>query len=534
MTTSPLPTDLMAGLMTVARSHSLGDIPRRSAARTPDKPAVIHRDTRLTFREFDDAVDRVAAALHAAGLRQGQTLGILSHNCWQFPVVVFAAARIGVVSVPINFMLTAPEIAYILDDCEAAGLIVEDSLVPTADAAIAASAAPVTVRRSIPLGPAGSDTRWPSIDDWLSEPAGALPDVRIADDDVIRIMYTSGTESRPKGAMHTSRTLMWQYMSCVVSGGMTDDDIEVHSLPFYHCAQLDNFLITDIMLGATSIILDRPEATTLLRTVARERATKLFCPPTVWISLLRSPDFDPVALSSLRKGYYGASALPVEVLRELSASLPDLRLRNFYGQTEMGSLATVLAPDDQATRGGSAGRPALNVETRIVDSDGAVVPTGSVGEIVHRSPQVTVGYLNLPEKTTESFRGGWFHSGDLGYFDDDGYLWVVDRQKDMIKTGGENVSSREVEEVLFSHPAVHEAAVIGVPHPHWVEAVAAVVIPAAGRTVESSEIIQYCRDRLAPYKIPKFVIAAESLPKNPSGKILKRDLRDRYADVVDG
>ncbi len=343
--------------------------------------------------------------MHAAGLRQGQTLGILSHNCWQFPVVIFAAARIGVISVPINFMLTSAEIAYILDDCGASGLIVEDALVPTADEAIAASTAPVTVRRSIPRGLDLSDSRWPSVDDWVREPAGPLPDVRVADDDVIRIMYTSGTESRPKGAMHTSRTLMWQYMSCVVSGGMSDDDIEVHSLPLYHCAQLDNFLITDIVLGATSIILDRPDAATLLRTVAQEGATKLFCPPTVWISLLSSPDFDPDALSSLRKGYYGASALPVEVLGELSAALPALRLRNFYGQTEMGSLATVLAPDDQTTHGGSAGRPALNVETRVVDSDGRTVPAGTVGEIVHRSPQVTVGYLNLPEKTAESFRG---------------------------------------------------------------------------------------------------------------------------------
>ena len=408
------------------------------------------------------------------------------------------------------------------------------TLVPTADEAIAASTAPVTVRRSIPLGPDLSDSRSPSVDDWVREPAGPLPDVRVADDDVIRIMYTSGTESRPKGAMHTSRTLMWQYMSCVVAGGMSDDDIEVHSLPLYHCAQLDNFLITDIMLGATSIILDRPDAATLLRTVAQEGATKLLCPPTVWISLLSSPDFDPDALSSLRKGYYGASALPVEVLGELTAALPGLRLRNFYGQTEMGSLAAVLAPDDQATRGGSAGRPALNVETRIVDSDGRTVPAGTVGEIVHRSPQVTVGYLNLPEKTAESFRGGWFHSGDLGYFDGDGYLWVVDRQKDMRKTGGENVSSREVEEVLFEHPAVQEAAVIGVPHPYWVEAVAAVVVPAAGYTIDPDSITRHCRDRLAPYKIPKIVIASESLPKNPSGKILKRDLRDHYADIASG
>ena len=218
----------------------------------------------------------------------------------------------------------------------------------------------------------------------------------------------------------------------------------------------------------------------MLATIERYGVTKLFCPPTVWIALLRHPAFDTTDLSSLRKGYYGASPMPAEVLQELAERLPDVALWNFYGQTEMAPLATILRPHEQLARIGSAGRASLNVETRIVDDDGAPVPPGTVGEIVHRSPQATLGYWNDPEKTAEAFQGGWFHSGDLGVMDADGYLAVVDRKKDMIKSGGENVASREVEEAMFEHPAVAEVAVFGIPHPYWVEAVTAVVVPKAG------------------------------------------------------
>ena len=226
----------------------------------------------------------------------------------------------------------------------------------------------------------------------------------------------------------------------------------------------------------------------MLAAVEAERATKLFCPPTVWIALMNHPDFDRRDLSSLRKGYYGASIMPVEVLAELGERLPGVRLFNFYGQTEMSPVATVLRPEDQVRKAGSAGRPALSVETLVVDDDGNPVPAGEVGEIVHRSPQAMLGYWNDPAKTAETFRGGWLHTGDLGILDDEGYLYVVDRMKDMIKSGGENVASREVEEVIHAHPAVAEAAVFAIPHPRWIEAVAAVVVPRAGADVAPEAI----------------------------------------------
>ena len=264
---------------------------------------------------------------------------------------------------------------------------------------------------------------------------------------------------------------------------MSPDDVELHSLPMYHCAQLDCFFSVDVYLGATSIIVPGPDPATLLATIAREQVTKLFAPPTVWISLLRHPDFDTTDLSSLRKGYYGASPMPVEVLRELQRRLPDVQLWNFYGQTEMSPLATILRPHEQLPRAGSAGRAALNVETMLVDDDGRPVAPGEVGEIVHRSPHAALGYYDDEEKTAEAFKDGWFHSGDLGVMTEDGYLSVVDRKKDMIKTGGENVASREIEEAIYELEGVAEVAVFGISHPHWIEAVTAVVVPKPGASL---------------------------------------------------
>ena len=332
--------------------------------------------------------------------------------------------------------------------------------------------------------------------------------------------------------MLTSRSLIAQHTSCFVDGEMTPDDVEVHALPLFHSAQLHCFFTPSIHLGAVNVLLAKADPAAMLAAVEAERATKLFCPPTVWIALMNHPDFDRRDLSSLRKGYYGASIMPVEVLAELGERLPGVRLFNFYGQTEMSPVATVLRPEDQVRKAGSAGRPALSVETLIVDDDGNPVPAGEVGEIVHRSPQAMLGYWNDPAKTAETFRGGWLHTGDLGILDEDGYLYVVDRMKDMIKSGGENVASREVEEVIHAHPAVAEAAVFAIPHPRWIEAVAAVVVPRAGGVVAPEEITAFCRERLAGFKTPRYVVVADGLPKNPSGKILKRELRTMHAGLA--
>ncbi len=512
-------------LVRTARGHGLGDIPRRSARRYPDKTAIIDGDVTLTFAEFDELVDRAAAALSDNGFGPGDRVALLARNCWQYAVLAFATARAAVVLIPLNFMLTAEEIAYILDHCRATGFIVESALTPVADDAMRRGG---TVSTRIAITAAGSPPPgWIDFDRCLAT-TSAPPTPHVDDDQLLRVMYTSGTESRPKGVMHTSRSLMWQYVSTITAGSMSADDIEIHSLPLYHCAQLDNFLATDIYLGATSILLPRPDPETVLRTIERYAVTNYFAPPTVWISLLRSPVFDRVDLSSLRKGYYGASAMPTEILHEIRHRLPNLALWNFYGQTEIAPLACALGPEHQETHAGAAGRPVLNVETAILDDADTPVAAGIVGEIAHRSPHLMLGYLDAPEQTAQAFRGGWFHSGDLGFYDDAGFLRVVDRKKDMIKTGGENVASREVEDVLYLHPGVEEVAVFGVPHPLWVEAVVAAVVPRAGEALTGDEMVAHCREHLAGFKTPKHVFFVDELPKNPSGKLLKRDLRQRF------
>lgn len=520
----------MNDVVSVARSHSLADLLRRTAARYPDKTAVIDNATSLTYAQLDTAVSAVAGVLLDRGLAKGDRVALLARNSWQFVVLSYATARAGLVLVPVNFMLKADEVAFILGHSGATAVVADAGALHSTMVEALQIAGVEPVVRAV-TGEDSAPEGWEAVASWV-ETEGEIDreiDVVIADDDPLRIMYTSGTESRPKGALLSSRSLIAEYVTSIVDGGMTADDIDLHTLPLYHCAQLDCFLGPDIYLGATNILLPAPDPGTVLRTIEMYKVTKYFAPPTVWIGLLRHPDFDSFDLSSLVKGYYGASPMPVEVLREIQQRLPNLRLWNFYGQTEMAPVATILPPEDQIEHAGSAGRPALNVETRVVDDFDQPVPPGVVGEVVHRSPHATLGYYNDPDKTAEAFANGWFHSGDLGVMGEDGRLTIVDRKKDMIKSGGENVASREVEEAIYEHPDVAEVAVFGLPDAKWVEAVTAAVVLREGATTTGDDIRAYLAERMAAYKVPKTIFITHALPKNPSGKILKRSLRADYA-----
>ncbi|WP_066942126.1 fatty acyl-CoA synthetase [Microtetraspora fusca] len=511
----------------LARRHSLADLLRRSARRHPGRLAVSDGRTGRTFAELDEDASRLAGALIARGVRPGDRVAVLSRNSVEYVQTIFGVARAGAVLVPINFMLGADEVGYVLAHSSAVALIAQEALLP-----VARDAAKASDRLRIRVAYGDADG-WEPFDALLAHEDAEAPVVLIGADDPAQVLYTSGTESRPKGAVLSHAALIAQYSSCVIDGGMDRNDVELHAMPLFHCAQQHCFLVPDIQLGAVSHILPGPDPAAVLEAIERHRVTKFFAPPTVWISLLRHPDFDRRDLSSLRKGYYGAAIMPVEVLREIGERLPGVRLWNFYGQTEMAPVAVMLQPEDQIRKAGSAGQAALNVETRVVDADGDDVPPGEIGEIVHRSPHAVLGYLDDPEKTAEAFRGGWFHSGDLGVMDDEGYLTVVDRIKDMIKTGGENVASREVEEAVYEHPAVAEVAVVGVRHPSWIEAVVAIVVTKPGTAVTEEELRAHTRSRLAAFKVPKAVAFVDALPKNPSGKILKRELRDLHSGLAD-
>ncbi|MBP6381417.1 MAG: acyl-CoA synthetase [Pseudomonadales bacterium] len=512
-----------------ARRQTLGDLLRRSARRAPGRTALACGDVHWSYSELDSVVDRLARGLRGIGVGVGDKVAVLARNSHAFIAMRFAIARAGAVLVPVNFMLNADELGYILGHSQARVLCTDSGLAELARAA-AAKGTHIDKFVWLPGEAPGEPCAGMIPFDALLEPpavaSGEEPDLHGGM--LAQILYTSGTESLPKGAMLTHESVIAQYVSVMVAAEYSAGDTMLHAMPLFHCAQLDTFFGPMLYNGASNVITASPTPESVLPKIGQFGITSLFAPPTVWIALLRSPMFDHHDLSSLRKCYYGASIMPVAILQEMQQRLPGARFWNIYGQTEIAPTATVLPPEDQIRKAGSAGKPVLNVETIIVDEACIEMPRGTVGEIVHRSPQLLTGYFLDEAKTAEAFAGGWFHSGDLGVMDEEGYITVVDRKKDMIKTGGENVASREVEECIYRLPAVSEVAVVALSDPCWVEAVTAVVVVKDGEELDESTVIAHCTAHLAHFKCPKRVIFTDSLPRNPSGKILKRDLRARY------
>ncbi len=509
--------------------QTLGDLLRRTRQRFPKKLAIRCGETEWTYAQFDDICNRLAAGLAARNIQVGDRVAIIARNSHAFAALRFALARLGAILVPINFMLSPDEARYILEHSGARLLCVDSGF-----AVLGQDAAVGTDVQEVIWFPSENATEPVTgllrFDELLT--SRELPQVELDGRMLAQIVYTSGTESKPKGAMLTHEAVIAEYVTCLVDAEIAEHDVILHALPLYHCAQLDVFFGPGIYVGASNIITAAPTPDNILALLDKHGITSFFAPPTVWIGLLRSPQFDKVNLQALCKGYYGAAIMPVEVLKEIQQRLPQVRLWNLYGQTEIAPVATILKPHDQLRKAGSAGRPALNIETRVVDDEMRDVAVGQVGEIVHRSPQLLQGYYRDEERTQSAFAGGWFHSGDLGVLDDEGYLTVVDRKKDMIKSGGENVSSREVEEFLYRIPGVSEVAVIGLADPKWIEAVTAVVVIKAGHTLSEAEILQACTGHLSTFKTPKRIIFTDSLPKNPSGKLLKRELRTRLVETA--
>jgi fatty-acyl-CoA synthase len=514
--------DIEASGVHSARSQGVADLLRRTALRLPDKMAVRAPGTEWTYGEFHSLSIRVARGLAGLGLEQGARVAVIARNSPIFACLRYALAARGLVIVPINSMLGAEEIAFILRDSGARALCVDREFANVGRQA-AATAAEVTT--FVWMHDEDAPSRDMKSFRALASAAPGPPAI-VHGRSLLQILYTSGTESLPKGVMLSHEAVISQYVSCLIEGEISASDVMLHAMPLFHCAQLDVFLGPSIYVGGENIITSDTRPESLLSLLDAHRVSSFFAPPTVWISLLRSSLFDRADLSSLRKGYYGASIMPVPVLEEMQARLPQTRFWNFYGQTEMAPLATVLKPEDQFRKAGSAGRPALNVESRIVDEGGADVEVGAIGEIVHRSPHLLTGYFNNAERTAEAFAGGWFHSGDLARIDSEGYIYIVDRKKDVIKTGGENVSSREVEETIYRLAQVAEVAVVGAADPVWIEAVTAIVVVKEGAVLTEHEVIAHCRSSMAGFKTPKRVLFTDSLPKSASGKLLKRQLRD--------
>lgn len=493
-------------------SRTVDGFLRASARRVPDRIAVRYADRTWTYAELDEAVTTAAAVLrerHGFAQPEYARVATYGHNSDAYLIAFLACARAGLVHVPVNHHLTGDDLAYVLEQ--------SDSSLVLADPALA---------DRIPDGFAVKPLRDApgSLLDALAEPEPYLTDRDARD--LAQLLYTSGTTALPKGAMMTHLALAHEYASAVEALDLSEDDRPVHALPLYHSAQMHVFLLPYLAVGAENTIVDGPDPAVLFDLIEAGRADSVFAPPTVWIGLANHPEFAERNLSALRKAYYGASIMPVPVLERLRARLPDLAFYNCFGQSEIGPLATVLGPDEHEGRMDSCGRPVRHVEARVVDEDGEDVPDGTPGEIVYRSPQLCDGYWRKPDETEAAFRGGWFRSGDLAVRDAEGYLTIVDRVKDVINSGGVLVASRQVEDALYTHPGVAEAAVIGLPDEHWIEAVTAVVVPRG--EVTEAELLDHAREKLAHFKAPKRVVLVDALPRNASGKILKRELRDRF------
>ncbi|MFF6805393.1 fatty acyl-CoA synthetase [Streptomyces sp. NPDC012616] len=497
-------------MTTPGHGSTVDGVLRRSARRTPARVAIEYRDRTWTYEELDDAVSRAASVLLGAGLAPGDRVGAYGHNSDAYLIAFLACARAGLVHVPVNQNLTGDDLAYIVRQSGSTLVLADPDLAARLPDGVRTSALRDAEDSLLALLPAADPYDGP-------EPRP---------EDLVQLLYTSGTTALPKGAMMTHRALVHEYLSAIAALDLSAGDRPAHSLPLYHSAQMHVFLLPYLAVGATNLVLDAPDGDRLLDLIEADRVDSLFAPPTVWIALAGRPDFGERDLSGLRKAYYGASVMPVPVLERLRERLPELGFYNCFGQSEIGPLATVLAPDEHKGRMDSCGRTVLFVDARVVDEDGADVPDGTPGEIVYRSPQLCEGYWDKPEETAAAFRDGWFRSGDLAVRDAHGYFTIVDRVKDVINTGGVLVASRQVEDALYAHDAVAEAAVIGLPDERWIEAVTAVVV-ARGQVTEE-ELIAHAREKLPSFKAPKRVVFVDELPRNASGKILKRELRERF------
>lgn len=508
-------------MMTISpQANTISAALSRSARKNATSVALKYLDRQWTYQTLNLAVNKIANQLLKQGLKKGDRVVAYGKNSDAYVLAWLAILRAGLVHVPTNFALSAEELRYVVQQSEASGII--------SDLSLAANVEPAIKDTNLVFKAHFHSSEAQETDILqlaLADLPANAPEVALANDDLAQFLYTSGTTAAPKAAMMTHQALMAEYMACMVELDIKPNEPMLAALPLYHSAQMHVFLMPALLLGATVRLMESPLPDLCLEWIEKESLVSFFAPPTFWIALLRHPDFDKRNLSSLKKAYYGASIMPVPVLKEMEQRLPGVGLYNCYGQSEIAPLATVLRPEDHADRPASAGRPIITVETRIVDLEMNDMPTGQQGEIVHRSPQLLTGYWNNPEMSEEAFQGGWFHSGDVGYLDEEGYLFIVDRIKDVINTGGVVVASREVEEALFTHPAVSEVAVIGMPDDKWIEAITAVVVLKEGASATEAELIQHARQHLAPFKLPKKIVFSDSLPKSTAGKILKRHLR---------
>ncbi len=516
----------------------LGDIMEKNARVFPDKPAFVSGkgnedfSKQVSFREFRDRVYSLINYLNNRGFEKGDRIAILSKNSLEYMEVYGVAERGGFIAVPLNFRLSSDEIALLLNHSESRVLFFASEYAGMVEKV---GCDINSVEEYICMGDGcGNYTEY---GEAIKKGEKVEPDVNVEGDDVVYLMYTSGTTGLPKGVMLTHRGQLENAKALLMEQALVRSDVHLAIMPLYHVGGRA-LPLSHTLRSCTVYIRDKFSPEQFLKDVERYRITTTQLVPTMIAFILEVPGIESHDLSSLRTVWYASSPMPVALLKRAIGVFGNVLIQG-YGLTEAGPLATVLhkedheLDEDSEKRLQSAGFPAIGVEIKIVDEEMKEVPVGELGEIAIRSDFIMKGYWRMPEETEKTLKNGWLLSGDIGKLDGNGYLYVVDRKKDVIISGGENIYPREIEEVLYRHPAVLEAAVIGVPDEVWGENVMAVIVVKEGAEVTEEEIIEFCKERIASYKKPRIVEFVDALPKNPSGKILKYELRKIFSGQRD-
>lgn len=507
----------------------IGDLLTRAAKWYPEKEAIVFEEKRFTYPEFNARANALAHALLDMGVRKGDRVALICHNSHYYSEVVFAAAKIGAVSTNLNWRLSSREMAFLVNDSDARVIIFSKRFAHLFEPMLALMDKDFTL-----IGVEGKLREdMHDYDELISRYPTHEPEADVHEDDVFMQLYTSGTTGRPKGVMLTHANLIANCRSTMVELQMDRDWNLLGILPIFHIAIFMMFNV--VMMGAKVTFLHGFDLTAILKTIEKEKISALGFTPIMFLFLLEHPAIDQYDLSSVRNIVYATAPISPDLLARSMKRFP-CRFYQFFGMTEMSPVMTMLIAEDHVLEGpphkvrwlGSAGRPVLDVEVRVVDGDGNDCPPGATGEIIGRGSTMMKGYHKLPAETARAIRDGWYHTGDMGYFDDYGYLFIADRKTDMIISGGENIYPREVEEAIQKMEGIMDVAVIGVPDDAWGEAVKAVIVRKPGSDVTEAMVIEHCKDHIASYKKPKTVDFVDAMPRSAMGKILKHELRAKY------
>lgn len=500
---------------------------KRGAFKHPHREAIVSEVGRWSYAQWEINANKRAWTLAKLGVNKGDHVATIFLNGNEVLETYLALMKLGAVTVPLNVRLSPKELHYIVDHSDATALILSHEF----ESVIGEIKGDLPkVRQYIKSGgkPSGDMVAFEEIFQKESE---AEPAVEIDEEDIACMLYTAGTTGRPKGVLLSHINCVWGAVNIAADIDLQPDYRVLMVFPLYHAAAF-MILIGDLFVGCTNVTMRIFDPKRVMEMVEEEKINRMTFPPTVWNFILQLPDLDRYDTSSVRSLSSGAESIPLETKRRLLELFPNAGLGESYGMTESAATITTLRPKDVMRKMASVGKPFVNVEMRLVDDQDRDVPVGDVGEILARGPNIMVGYYKDPEATSEALKGGWLHTGDLGRMDEEGFLYIVDRKKDMIITGGENIYPREIEEVLYTHPKILEAAVIGLPDPTWGERIHAVVALKQGERLTEQEVTDYCKEHIASFKKPKSVEFVERLPRSPAGKVLKRILRERWKSSV--